>query len=187
MTPATIGSACAGHNARRDSGANEVVPPGHTSPMHAPEKGAAPTMKYRVVDGGDGKPRTWVIIFLAGDEFLSGLTQWMSDENVRGAQLQGIGALSSAKFGWFNPDQKAYKDIDIDEQCECVGPIGDVGVAESGPALHVHGAVAVPDGSVKGGHLLKAVCSPTMEIFAIETVELTKTKDLGTTLELFRV
>ena len=118
---------------------------------------------------------------------MSGLTQWMNAENVRGAQLQGIGALSSAKFGWFDPDKKAYKDIDIDEQCECVGLVGDVGVAETGPALHVHGAVAVSDGSVRGGHLLKAVCLPTIEVFAIETVELTKTKDPVTTLELFRV
>ena len=162
-------------------------PPGYTSPTHLPEKNGAPTMKYHVVGGGDGEPRTWAIIFFMGDEVMSGLTQWMHAENVQGAQLQGIGALSSARFGWFDPQQKAYKNIDIIEQCECTGIIGDVGVAENGPALHVHGAVAISNGSVHGGHLLKAVCSPTMEVFAIECGPLTKTKDPLTTLELFRV
>ena len=173
-----------------DSGSGsggQAPPPGYTSPTPLPAEGAAPTMRYPGGDGGDGQLRTWAIIFLAGDEVMSGLTQWMKAETVRGAQLQGIGALSSARFGWFDLARKAYKNVDVNEQCECVSIIGDVGVAETGSALHVHGAVATSDGSVKGGHLLHAVASPTMEIFAIECAELAKTKDEATTLELFRV
>ena len=169
-------------------GAGGAIPPGYTSPTRTPEPGQAPTMRYRVIDGGaDGRPRSWAIIMLAGDEIMSGLSDWMKAENVRGAHLHAIGALSSATFGWFDLNHKAYKNIDIGQQVECVGLIGDVGVTEKNePALHVHGAVALPDGLVKGGHLLHAVAFPTLEVFATESAfELKKTKDPQSSLELF--
>ena len=64
-----------------------------------------------------------------------------------------------------------------------------MGVTEKdAAALHVHGAVALPDGTVKGGHLLHAIVFPTIEVFATESgVELRKTKNAQSTLELLRV
>lgn len=53
-------------------------------------------------------------------------------------------------------------------QAECVGLIGDIGRVDGKPALHVHGSVAGADGAVKGGHLLSAVASPTLEVFVTE-------------------
>ena len=172
------------------SGEEGALPLGYTSSSKTPEPNQAPTMRYRVIDGGaDGRPRSWAIIMLAGDEIMSGLSDWMKAEHVRGAHLHAIGALSSATFGWFDIDHKAYRNIDVGEQVECVGLIGDVGITEKDePALHVHGAVALPDGSVKGGHLLHAVAFPTLEVFATESAfELKKTKDPQSSLELFRV
>jgi len=181
---------CAAEDESGSDGETGALPAGYTSAAKTPEAGKAPSMRYRVIDGGEGgRPRSWSIIMLAGDEIMSGLSDWMQAENVRGAHLQAIGAMSSATFGWFDIDKKAYKDVPIDQQVECVGLIGDVGVTETDkPALHVHGAVALPDGTVKGGHLLHAIAFPTLEVFATESaVELRKTKDPQSSLELFRV
>ena len=160
--------------------------PGYTSPTHKPEPGRAPAMQARLVGGQDSGARTWAVIFREGDEVMSGLTDWMEREHVAGAHFTAIGAFSSALFGWFDKERKAYRDVPVNEQVECVGLIGDIGLVDGKPALHVHGSVAGSDGAVRGGHLLMAVASPTLEVFVTETaVPLHKREDPATTLELF--
>ncbi len=178
--------ACACMAAEGVRTASAAPPPGYTAPTHQPEPGRAPAMQARVVSGQDGGPRSWAVIFRDGDEVMSGLTDWMKRERIAGAHLTAIGAFSSALFGWFDKEQKAYRDIPVREQTECVGLIGDIGLVDGKPALHVHGSVAGADGIVKGGHLLAAVASPTLEVFVTETaMALHKREDPATTLELF--
>jgi predicted DNA-binding protein with PD1-like motif len=161
------------------------LPAGHTSSNFAPRAGKAPLMQSRLV-GGEKGARNWVAAFGKGDEVMSGLTDLIKREDIKGAHVTAIGALSSALFGWFDKDLKAYRDIPVNEQVECISLIGDVGVAEGKPALHVHGCVGHPDGRVTGGHLLRAVTWPTLEVFISEVERpLHKRKDDETSLELF--
>lgn len=133
-------------------------------------------------------PRSWIVVFANGDEVMSGLTDWVRREKIAGARLSAIGAFSSAKFGWFDKDKRAYRDIQVNEQVECVSLIGDVGLVNGHPALHVHGCVAREDGAVKGGHLLEATVFPTLELFLTESqVPLAKKLDPSTNLELFNL
>ncbi len=179
--------ACFATDASLAAGA-EALPAGYTAPTHKPEPGKAPHMQARIVSGAGSSSRVWAVIFREGDEIMSGLSDWMAREKIHGAHLTAIGAFSSALFGWFDKDKKAYRDIPIVEQVECIGLIGDIGLVEGKPALHVHGSVGLQDGSVKGGHLLRAVASPTLEVFVTEsTIPLHKTQDKATTLELFNL
>jgi uncharacterized protein len=165
-----------------------VIPPNYTSPTKVPDPGQAPGMQAQVISGKDGAPRTWAIIFAKGDEIMSGLSDWMKREHVSGAHLSAIGAFSSAMFGWFDKDQRAYLNIPVDEQVECISLLGDIGLVEQKPALHIHGCVGHRDGSVKGGHLLRAVAFPTLEVFVTESqIPLHKQQDPETTLELFNL
>ena len=164
------------------------LPANYTSPTHVPEPGQAPGLQARLITGAGGGLRSWALIFAKGDEVVSGLSDWMKRENIHGAHLSAIGALSSAMFGWFDKDQRAYLNIPVEEQVECISLNGDIGVVEGKPALHVHGCVAQRDGSVKGGHLLKAAVFPTLEMFVTEAqVPLPKKEDPETTLELFKL
>ena len=140
----------------------------YTSTSYQPEPGQAPGMQARVIAGGNGMPRTFALIFAKGDEVMSGLTDWASRENIASAHLQGIGAFSSALLGWFDKDRKEYRHIPIDEIVECLSLLGDVGVVEGKRTLHVHASVGLPDGTVKGGHMLSAHVFPTLELFATE-------------------
>jgi predicted DNA-binding protein with PD1-like motif len=89
-------------------------------------------------------------------------------------------------FGWFDVKQKAYRNIPVDEQVECISLLGDIGLVKGRPALHVHGCVGHPDGFVRGGHLLHATVFPTLELFVTESaVPLEKREDAQTTLEFF--
>ena len=167
-------------------GGSESLPGNYTATTHQPEKGKAPLMTTCRVAGADGGPRTWILVFGKGDEVLSGLMEFVGNEKITGGQIAAIGAMSSALFGWFDKSRRAYLNIPIDEQVECVSLNGDIGIAEGKPALHVHGAVARHDGTVHGGHLLSAIVWPTLEVFVAETaITLNKKKDFETTLELF--
>ena len=163
-----------------------ALPADYTSPTKLPESGKAPGLRARMIAGQDGGPRAWALIFAKGDEVMSGLLDWANREHVSGAHLTAIGAFSSALFGWFDVEQRAYRNISVDEQVECISLIGDVGLVKGKPALHVHGCVGLPDGSVKGGHLLHATAFPTVEMFVTEAATaLPKEQDPETTLELF--
>jgi uncharacterized protein len=132
--------------------------------------------------------RHWAIVFGKGDEVMSGLADWAKRENVKAGQLSAVGALSSALFGWFDKERRAYRDIPVDQQVECISFVGDVGMAEGKPALHVHGCVGKPDGSLAGGHVLCAVAWPTLEVFVTEfEMRLDKRKDAETELDLFEL
>ena len=143
-------------------------------------------MRVRQTTVGSSTPRSWIIVFADGDEVMSGLTDWVRSEKIAGAHLSALGAFSSAKFAWFDKDKRAYRDIPVNEQVECVSLIGDVGLVNGHPALHVHGCVAREDGSIRGGHLLEATVYPTLELFLTESqAPLAKKLDLSTDLELF--
>ena len=178
--------ACAG---RADElSASNPLPSNYTSPAKAPETGRAPRMQARVVGGLAGGPRTWALVFGKDDDVMSGLSDWAAREGIQGGHLQAIGSMSSALFGWFDKEQRAYLNIPVDEQVECISLNGDIGLVQGKPALHVHGCVVRRDGVVKGGHLLHAVAWPTLEVFATEAeVPMHKQADAETTLKTFQL
>ncbi len=147
----------------------EPLPANYTAPTHVSEPGKAPGMQTQVISGKTGDPRSWAIILSSGDEVISGLSDWMAKERIAGAHLTAIGAYSSALFGWFDKDKRAYRNIVAAEQVECISLIGDPGLVDGKPALRMHGCV---------GHLLSAVAFPTLEVFATESeMPLHKQKD----------
>jgi predicted DNA-binding protein with PD1-like motif len=80
----------------------------------------------------------------------------------------------------------AYRNIPVDEQVECISLMGDIGVAEGKPALHIHGCVGRSDGRITRGRLLRAVVWPTLEVFVSEFERpLQKRSDPQTKLDLF--
>jgi predicted DNA-binding protein with PD1-like motif len=167
-------------------GATQALPSGYTPPDFQPASGKAPSMQARALAQTSNGARPWLLVFGKGDEVMSGLADWAKHENIRAGHLTAIGALSSVRFGWFDKDRRAYRDIPVDEQVECISFLGDIGFAEGKPALHVHGCVGRPDGSLAGGHVLSAVVWPTLEVFVTAFEQaLTKRKDSETDLELF--
>ncbi|WP_145145778.1 PPC domain-containing DNA-binding protein [Roseomonas gilardii] len=160
--------------------------PGYTVPGPVTDRDKAPQMQVREVSTQPDGTRNYVIIFGKGDHVMSGLTEWAQEAGIGGAHLTAIGAFSSAHFGWFEKDRKAYRDILVNQQNECIGLIGDIGLVNGKPALHVHGSVGLPDGSVRGGHLIEAVAWPTLEVFVtVPPHPLVKHEDAETSLDLF--
>ena len=153
---------------------------------NGPAASGVPTVQSHLLSGQGGGPRTWAVIFHDGDEIMSGLADWVMEEQLAGGHFTAIGAFSSALFGWFDDDGKSCRGIRVDENVKCVGLIGDIGRVEGRPALHVHGWVQGPDGAVRSGNLLVAVASPTLEVFVTEAIPLQGGKDPAVTPERSR-
>jgi predicted DNA-binding protein with PD1-like motif len=143
----------------------------------------APGMRTKAL--GDG---SWAVIFSAGDEVFSGLTQWAADQHIHSGHLTAIGAWKSAILGYYGLQRKAYRKIAVNEQMELLSMIGDFAIDNGKPVLHAHVVLGARDGSTRGGHLIEGYTSPTMEVFVTTSdVELLKTHDPASGLDLIAI
>lgn len=143
-------------------------------------------MKHRLIDADT--PRTYIVILETGDEVGASLTRFAEENKLAGSSLKAIGALSSARVGWFNWETKTY-DIaaDFQEQLEVLSLIGDVALKDGKPVVHAHLIVGRRDGTAHGGHLLQARVRPTLEVVLTESAEpLHKTVDPESGLALIQ-
>lgn len=142
-------------------------------------------MRSRLLSTSDGR-RTMVLVFDVGDEVAAGLTAFATEQSVTGASLTAIGALREVTLGYWNPETREYERIEIGEQVEVVSLVGNIAMGPGGePKLHAHVVVAMRDGSAHGGHLLRGIVRPTLEVVLTELpAELHRRTDEATGLAL---
>jgi predicted DNA-binding protein with PD1-like motif len=112
----------------------------------------------------DGNVKTHLLVFHTGQEVMKGLLAFARRNRLVAGSLTGIGALSGAVIGYFDPLTKDYLRIPESEQCELLSLSGDLALYRDEPFFHVHVALGLRDGSARGGHLFEATVRPTAEI-----------------------
>jgi uncharacterized protein len=135
----------------------------YVSPSEAVPRGKAPKMQVQLLNPGD-PTKQYAVIFYQGDEAFSGLLEFAEKYQVTSAHFTAIGALSGATVGWFDPQRKMYKKIPIVGQHEVIGMSGDIALYQGKPVVHTHMVVGSSDGTMRGGHVLDAYVSPTLEV-----------------------
>jgi hypothetical protein len=142
-------------------------------------------MKAKVVSD-DAASRIHIVVLDAGEEAFAALTRFANDAGIAAASLTAIGAFQQATVGWFDLAKRAYKKIEVNEQCEVLSALGDIATGDDGKAsLHVHIVLGLSDGSTRGGHLLAGTVRPTLEVVLTETASKLRRKkraDLGIAL-----
>lgn len=132
------------------------------------------------------RERNFVLVLDDGEEAFEAINRFAEEQKLGGASLTAIGAFSSAVLGFFDFTTKKYKEIAIDRQAEVLSAIGDVAIGDDGKAsLHVHVVLGFEDGSTKGGHFIKGVAHPTLEIIIRESAigfRRRKREDIGIAL-----
>jgi len=114
--------------------------------------------------------RTYRVNFVKGDEIMSGLTEFAEKYHIKNAHFTAIGALNKGLFGWTDVERGVgQKKIPLNEEAEIVSLLGSITTDNQGRAnVHGHGAVALSDGSVRGGHWWEAHVSIIAEVFVTE-------------------
>jgi predicted DNA-binding protein with PD1-like motif len=156
----------------------------YVHPAEAGPKGKAPRMQVKLLNSGE-QIKQYAVIFFQGDEAFSGLQAFAEKYHVTSAHFTAIGAVNGATLAWFNPQLKMYKKIPIFGQHEVIGMSGDIALYQGKPVVHAHMAVGDPDGIMRGGHLLDANVSPTLEVMVtVDPITMQKRLDPDTDLTL---
>jgi predicted DNA-binding protein with PD1-like motif len=113
----------------------------------------------------DGDAKTYLLVFHTGQEVIDGLLAFARKHNLVAGHLTGIGAISHAVIGYFDPQKKAYLWTPEKEQAEVLSLTGNLALYNNEPFFHVHVALGLRDGSARGGHLFEATVRPTVELF----------------------
>jgi predicted DNA-binding protein with PD1-like motif len=144
-------------------------------------------MRSRIIN--QGPPRTFALVFGAGEEVVGGMQEFIQSQDVTAAEFTGLGAMSDVVLGYFDWDRKTYKRIPITEQVEVVSFLGNVALGEDGrPSLHPHVVVAKADGTAHGGHLMQAHIRPILEVVLTESpTYLQRRKDPESGLSLIQL
>src|ERR1700692_2126932 len=165
--------------ARSQDAASEYVAPPDAGP-----KGKAPRMKVQLLNEGE-PTKQYAVIFSQGDEAFSGLLEFAQKYHVSSAHFTAIGAVNGAMLGWFDPQRKMYKQIPINGQHEVIGMSGDIALYQGKPVVHTHMVVGTSDGTTRGGHVLAAYASPTLEVMVtVDPAAMQKRFDPDTDLTL---
>lgn len=72
-------------------------------------------MKSKKLEQGDN---TYAVIFETGDEVMSGLKEFASDEHLDASHFTAIDAFREATLGYFDIELKEYRKNPIREQVE---------------------------------------------------------------------
>lgn len=115
--------------------------------------------------------RTFAIVFQTGDEVASLLKTFAVEQRVTAARFTAVGGFSEATLGYFVWERREYEPIPINEQVEVLSFLGDIALDGADPVVHAHVTVGHRGGSVTGGHLLRGIVRPTLEVMLDELPE----------------
>jgi len=112
----------------------------------------------------DGDTKTYLLVFRTGQEVMKGLLAFARKHGLMAGHVTGIGAISDAVIGYFDPQKKVYLKIHEKGQAELLSLTGNLALYEGEPFFHIHVALGLRDGSTCGGHLFEAIVRPTVEL-----------------------
>jgi predicted DNA-binding protein with PD1-like motif len=124
------------------------------------------TMRVHTVSGQQQK--THVVVLEPGEEVTPALMAVAEREQLRSAHFTAIGAFSDIVLGFYDREEKSYREIPIREQVEVLVLTGTFAEEHGEPRIHAHVVVGKRDGSAHGGHLLRGIVFPTLEIVIVE-------------------
>lgn len=147
----------------------DALPEGYVK-RTPPKAGMAPKVKVTELSKTG---RRFELVFGKGDEIISGLNDFAIKQHLTVSHFTAIGALDHAVLGWSDPEKKAYKEILIDQEVEILALTGNIVVNNGKPTVHAHAVVGLPDGTTRGGHVIEAHVSLTLQLFLEDSELLT--------------
>ena len=124
-------------------------------------------MKYKLLN--DEKEKTYAVILESGEEAKEQLLAFAKEKKVAASQFTAIGAFSETTVGFFDFSIKDYKKTHFNEQMEVLSLAGDITLFNGEYKVHAHIVLAKEDGTAHGGHLIKGIVHPTLEIILNES------------------
>jgi hypothetical protein len=124
-------------------------------------------MKSKLLN--ESPERTYALVLEPGEEVMETLQHFAVQHALKASRVSAIGAFERAELGYFEIDRQDYHRIPVDSQVEVLSLAGDIALDGEHPKLHLHAVLGRRDGSTVGGHLLKGIVRPTLEVLLIDS------------------
>jgi predicted DNA-binding protein with PD1-like motif len=111
-----------------------------------------------------GQAPAYLLVFHTRQRVMKGLREFAKKHDLVAGYLTGIGAISGAEIGYFDPETNVYLRHREDGQAELLSLAGNLALNDNEPFFHVYVALGLRDGSARGGHLFEMTVRPTVEL-----------------------
>lgn len=100
-----------------------------------------------------------------GQDVIASITEFSKTMQIDNAYFNGIGAVDTATFGYYNLEEKKYHFTDYTEPLEVVSLTGNVMLKAGEPFVHVHGVFSNTKNETLGGHIVEMKVGVVLEVF----------------------
>lgn len=118
---------------------------------------------------------TYILRVDKGEKIVEVLLQFCEQNQIFGAWISGLGAISRVKLACYNLDKKKYIAKEFNGKFEIVSLVGNIGKLEKKAVAHLHMVISDAKMDTYGGHLEEATVAATCEI-KIETLDVDLTR-----------
>lgn len=115
-------------------------------------------MEYRKFDD------SYVVRLNKGEEVIESLKELCRKEDIKLAEITGLGASNLVEIGVFNVNTKEYNTKVFEGMFEITSLVGNATRKDGEVYLHIHINFGDENGNVRGGHLVRSNISATSEI-----------------------
>lgn len=106
----------------------------------------------------------YVVRLNKSEEVVEELKKLCQKEDIKLAEITGLGASNLVEIGVFNVNTKEYNTKVFEGMFEITSLVGNISRKDGEVYLHMHINFGDADGNVRGGHLVRANISATGEI-----------------------
>ena len=119
-----------------------------------------------------GASKELVLRFKEDVDLVQSITEVAKSKGVKAGTFTAIGALKSAKLGYYDQRSHEYREIKIEAAMELASCTGNISLKGGEPFVHAHAVLSDEKGNTRAGHLLEGI------VFAAE-VHLTQLEGPG--------
>ena len=106
----------------------------------------------------------YVVRLNKGENVIESLKKLCKEENIKLAEITGLGASDKVEIGVFNTNTKEYKTKVFEGMFEITSLVGNATRKDGEVYLHIHINFGDAEGNVYGGHLVDSKISASSEI-----------------------
>jgi predicted DNA-binding protein with PD1-like motif len=123
-----------------------------------------------------------------GTDLVRSITELARSKRIEVGSLSAIGALKSARLGYYDQKNHEYREIKIDSPHELASCVGNISLKDGEPFVHVHAVLADQTGNTKAGHLLEGIVfAAEVHLHQLEGPKLERKYEEATGLSLWEM
>lgn len=99
-----------------------------------------------------------------GEEVVSTIQSFCKKEQIDNAYFTGLGSIETPTLAHYLVTTKKYTEKEVKGVFELLSITGNIALFNNEPLVHAHVVLSDEDMNAKGGHLVKAIVSATVEV-----------------------